>query len=96
MDNIIIVGIILFLGAVMGTLIPYMIKVYKDPKIKFDINYGYALVVGTAVTVLGILPDNVPELTIKIVATAFLTGYGLQSILNKMVPESTVPETPTE
>lgn len=92
MDETTIIGMVIFLGALAGTLIPYILKVYRDPAIKFDINYGYSLIITTLITVFGMLPESVSELTIKVIATAFLTGYGLQSLLNRLVPPTTIPE----
>lgn len=90
MDNLLVIIIITLMGAVAGTFVPYVIKVYQDPDISFDVNYGYALLLSIFVAVFGIVPDEVPVLTIKIMLGAFLTGYGLQSIINKAVPYAKV------
>lgn len=75
------------LGALMGTLVPYVLKVWNDPEMAFDVNYAYALVVGIIIQVVALLPDNVPALTIKTVIAAFGTGYGLQTLINKATPK---------
>jgi len=91
MDNGIIIALVMFLGTLMGTLIPYALKVWKDSTVEFDINYGYALIMSMIVTVFGMLPDSVPVITVKIVVSAFLTGYGMQSLINKAVPSKVTP-----
>ena len=91
-DNTLAYTIIVFLGALSGTLVPYIIKVRKDPTLKFDPNYGYALLIATVIAVLGLIPDGVPEITLQVFGTAFLVGSGLQTYINKAVPQTTLPE----
>ncbi len=87
MDNTIIIGIVMIIGALMGTLFPYVLKVWKDPKIEFDWNYGYALVVTVLIQVAVLIPDDVPVLTFKVLITALAAGYGMQSFISKGVPK---------
>lgn len=87
MDNVTIVGIVTLLGALAGTFVPYVLKVWKCPDTKFDINYGYALALGALIQVIALIPDDVPTLTLNVVLTAFAAGFGVQAILNKAVPK---------
>lgn len=89
MDNVTLVSIVMFAGALMGTLVPYWLKAWQDPNISFDLNYGYALALNVIVQVVALMPDNVPVMSFKVIATAFATGYGLQSIMSKFVPKPT-------
>jgi len=88
MEPTTVIGIVTVLGALMGTIVPYVLKVWADPEITFDVNYAYALVIGVVVQVVALLPDNVPALTVKGIITAFGAGYGLQTLFNKVTPKS--------
>ena len=87
MDNTTIIGLVTVIGALAGTLIPYILKVFKDPNVEFDINYGYVLVLGVIIQAAALIPDSVPGITLKVIVTAFASGYGLQTIINKGVPK---------
>lgn len=87
MDNTTIVLIITMIGAVSGTLIPYIIKVWKDPALEFDPNYFYALVMGIVIQAVALVPGDVPVLSIQIMVNAFAAGAGIQMLLNKAVPK---------
>ncbi len=87
MDNVTIIGIVTIIGALMGTLVPYLIKVYQDKNITFDMNYGYALVLGIIVQVVALIPDDVAVLTLKVILNAFAAGAGVQMFINKAVPK---------
>ena len=86
-DNVTIIGIVTMVGALMGTLVPYVLKVWQDPEVSFDINYGYALVLGVVVGIIALIPDEVPVITLKVILIAFAAGYGMQSMANKLVPK---------
>lgn len=86
-DPTTVIGIVTVLGALAGTVVPYVLKVWKDPEITFDANYAYALVLGVIVQVVALLPDNVPALTLKSVVAAFAAGFGLQTLINKATPK---------
>lgn len=88
MEPTTVIGIVTILGALMGTIVPYAIKVWQDTEITFDMNYGYTLVIGVVVQVVALLPDNVPALTIKGILTAFGAGYGIQTLFNRVTPKS--------
>jgi len=88
MDNVNIVWAVMLLGAIMGTLVPYIMKVIKDPALTFDYNYAYSLFIGIIVQSIALVPDSVPALTIKVIVSAFAAGAGIQMILNKAVPRA--------
>lgn len=87
MDNVTIVSVITLFGAAAGTFIPYILKVWKDPEVSFDMNYGYALLLSIVVQVATLLPDEVPVMNMKVLIMAFAQGYGIQSIVNKAIPK---------
>ncbi len=87
MDNTTIITIITLIGAASGTIIPYIIKTWKDKAIKFDGNYAYALVIGMVIQAAALIPDEVAAITIKGAIMAFSAGYGLQSMINRAVPK---------
>lgn len=83
MDNETIIGLVTLFGAVMGTAVPYVLKCWQDPSISFDVNYGYALFFSMMVQVIGLMPDYVPIVNMKVILIAFAAGYGIQSMINK-------------
>jgi len=85
MDNVTVIWVVTLAGAFMGTIVPYALKAFKDPTLSFDINYAYALVLGIIVQSVGLIPDSVSDLSMKVIMTAFVTGYGAQSIINRVV-----------
>ena len=87
MEPTMVISIVTIVGALMGTIVPYALKAWKDPEITFDVNYGYTLIIGVVVQAVALLPDNVPALTLKGVITAFGAGYGLQTLFNKVTPK---------
>lgn len=87
MDNVTIVSITMLVGAIMGTAIPYILKVREDPEIKFSAIYFYTLLLNILIQVAVLIPDKTPELTFKVILTAFTAGFGLQAIINKAVPK---------
>jgi hypothetical protein len=82
-----VIGIVTIFGALMGTLVPYVLKVRKDPALTFDINYAYPLIINVVLQTVYLLPDDVSTLTVKGIIAAFGTGYGLQSLGNKLTPK---------
>ncbi len=88
MEPTVVIGIVTLVGALMGTLVPYVLKVWKDPAITFDVNYAYALVIGVVIQVAALMPDNVSALTIAAIVNAFAAGVGVQTLLNKVTPKS--------
>jgi hypothetical protein len=85
MENIMIVAIITVMGAMLGTYIPYLLKVREEPETKFDVKYAYTLFFNLLLQALVLVPDTVPDLTYKVVLTAFMAGWGAQAIINKVV-----------
>lgn len=87
MDSTTITAISTIGGAVAMTIIPYLMKVWQSPDIKFNLNYFYSLLIGLVVQIGALLPDDVSTVTIKSLIVAFGSGAGIQALLNKAVPK---------
>ena len=80
-DTQIIAFIAIFIGAICGTFIPYLLKA-KDEGLPFNYTYIYGMVFGLIVAAFAVLPSSV-EVAFKPLFGLFLAGAGLQVAINK-------------
>jgi hypothetical protein len=73
------------LGGLCRVIIPYLLKVYADPSLKFDIIYFYNLVVSMILSVIVLIPADggVPDL--RALVALFLAALGMTDVTNKAV-----------
>jgi len=74
--------IVVIAGAFAGMVLPYLIKCYQEPDIKFDFSYFYMLLVTMFISAVMLIPAAIapsPEYYISL----FLAGLGLQTMMAK-------------
>ena len=80
METQIIYLIIAFSGGLLGTVVPYLLKVLQDKDVKFDVVYVYTLVL-TIIVSIGALVPNVSEVNFNMAFIVFCAGIGLNSAI---------------
>ncbi len=75
----------MIVGAVMAVIIPYVLNAWVDSSTKFDVKHLVILIFAVFVAVFFALPTKVDIITIDVLRTAFLSGYGLTAIITKIV-----------
>ena len=93
MDNMIIYALIIFIGACMAVLVPYLLNRWKDPATTVNWAYVAILFVSTIIAVLFGLPSKVGIIDVDAIKAAFSLGYMMQSVIGKIV--KTIQENPT-
>jgi len=69
-------------GGLFAIILPYLLKVWKDENLKFDITYFYALVVSTLISVGGLVPET-DVFDLRTAVNVFLAALGLAGALAK-------------
>ena len=82
MDPQIIAFLAIMVGALIGIVIPFLLKVYEEG-ITFDLSYVYTMVLSLGIAAFFVIPDN-PDLSFKGLFTLFLAGAGLEWMANKI------------
>jgi hypothetical protein len=77
--------IAVLLGGICRVVIPYLLKVYQDPTIHFDMMYFYNLVVAMVLSVLVLIPAEIGPPDLRVLVTLFLAALGMTDATNKVV-----------
>jgi len=67
----------IFIGGMLGIVVPYLFKV-MDETVKFSYSYLGGLCISMFVAAIVLVPDPVPELTGQMVMMLVLAGFGIQ------------------
>lgn len=70
------------LGGVLGTIAPYLIKIWQEGWIKFDISYFYGMCVSMVLTVWGLVPTT-GGFDWQTCLTVFFAALGINQVINK-------------
>lgn len=83
-------------GGILGVVIPYLFKV-MDSEIKFSYSYFYGLFVSMAVAAVALVPEQIDDLTGRMITMLVLAGFGIQNganfITSKVRKRTATPET---
>ena len=83
-------------GGILGIVIPYLFKV-MDSEIKFSYSYFYGLFISMAVAAVALVPDQIDDLTGRMITMLVLAGFGIQAganlITSKVRKGTTTPAT---
>ena len=81
-DPQIIAFIAIMAGAIIGIVVPYLLKL-KEEGVIFEFSYLYTMILSLVIAAFFVIPDE-PDLSFKGVFTLFLAGAGLEWMANKI------------
>ena len=82
MDPQIVAFLVIVVGAMVGIVVPYLLKVYEEGVV-FEVSYIYTMILCLVMAAFFVIPDN-PDLSFKGLFTLFLAGAGLEWMVNKV------------
>jgi len=82
MDPQIVAFLAIMVGAVVGIVVPYLLKL-REEGIAFELSYLYTMFLSLAIAAFFVIPNN-PDLSFKGLFTLFLAGAGLEWMANKV------------
>ena len=65
------------IGGILGVVIPYLFKV-MDSEVEFSYSYFYGLCVSMAIAAVALVPDQIDEMTGRMITMLVLAGFGIQ------------------
>lgn len=94
MDNIILYGLIIFIGACMAVLFPYLLNKWKDKTTEVNWPYVAIILLSTIIAVFLGMPSKVDVIDMDAIKAAFAIGYAMQAVIGKIA--KTILETKDE
>ena len=76
--------LVVLAGGVTRVVVPYLLKVYFNPDIKFDMVYFYNLLVAMVLSVVTLIPNG-GSTDLQALVTLFLAALGMTDITNRTV-----------
>lgn len=84
MEPIITYALIMFIGACMAVLIPYMLNRWKDETTAINWAYVAIIIISTMLAVFLGLPSKVDVIDMDAIKAAFAMGYAMQAVIGKI------------
>lgn len=69
------------IGGILGVVIPYLFKV-MDSEVKFSYSYFYGLCMSMVIAAVALIPEQIDELTGRMITMLVLAGFGIQAGAN--------------
>lgn len=69
------------IGGILGVVIPYLFKV-MDSETKFSYSYFYGLCMSMVIAAVALIPEQIDELTGRMITMLVLAGFGIQAGAN--------------
>ena len=73
--------ICVMIGGILGVVIPYLFKV-MDSEVKFSYSYFYGLCMSMVIAAVALIPEQIDELTGRMITMLVLAGFGIQAGTN--------------
>lgn len=69
-------------GAFCGMVFPYLIKVWDEKDVKFEMGYFYSLIISAVIAAVALIPAEI-VLSPQYYMSLFLAGIGVQTVVAK-------------